>query len=52
MTIASAKKFLGELAKNMPDEEIQSLINTFNGIIEVGLRHFERKYKVKKYKQL
>jgi len=47
MTIESAREILGNISKKMSDREIQEIIDCFSGIIEVGLRHFERKYKLK-----
>ncbi len=46
MTIENARKLLGESVKKLKDEEIQEIIDCFSGIIEVGLLHFERKYKL------
>ena len=46
MTIDKARKILGETAKTLSNEEVQAIIDCFNALIEVGLRQFERKYKV------
>lgn len=46
MTVEKARDILGEFARNLSDPEIQAVIDSFNGIIEVGLRQFERKYNV------
>lgn len=46
MTVEKARKILGNSAKNLTNEEIQAIIDCFNGVIEVGLRQFEKRYKV------
>lgn len=46
MTIEKARKILGETAKTLSNDEVQAIIDCFNALIEVGLRQFERKYKV------
>ncbi len=46
MTIEKARKILGESAKTLTDEEVEEIIACFNALIEVGIRQFERKYKV------
>lgn len=46
MTTEKARKILGEYAKALSDQEIDDVIACFNALIEVGLRQFERKYKV------
>ena len=52
MTIQRARELLGEEVKNLSESEIQAIIDCFNGIIEVGLRQFERQYKVKSINKL
>ena len=47
MTIEKARKILGKTADTLSDVDIQAIIDNFCMIIEVGLRQFERKYKVK-----
>ncbi len=47
MTIEKAKKILGDFGKTLSDKDIEGIIICFNMVIEVGLRQFERKYKVK-----
>lgn len=44
MTIEKARSILKGYAKNLTDEEIQSIVDTFNAIIEVGFKQFERKH--------
>lgn len=46
MTVQVARNILGDYGKSLKDEHIQSIIDSFNGIIEVGLRQFEKCYKV------
>ena len=46
MTIEKARKILGKTADTLSDVDIQAIIDNFCMIIEVGLRQFERKYKV------
>ncbi len=46
MTIEKARKILGDYAKNLSDHEIEEIMACFNALIEVGIRQFERKYKV------
>lgn len=47
MIVDKARNILGDVAKNLSESEIQAIIDCFNGIIEVGLRQFERQYKIK-----
>lgn len=46
MTTEKARKLLGDYARNLSDQEVEDIIACFNALIEVGLRQFERKYKV------
>jgi hypothetical protein len=46
MTIPRARQILGEYAKDLKDSEIEQIITSFNGILEVGFRQFERKYQI------
>ncbi len=46
MTTEKARKLLGDYANNLSDQEVEDIISCFNALIEVGLRQFERKYKV------
>jgi len=46
MTTEKARKLLGDYAKSLSDQEVDDIIACFNALIEVGLRQFERKYKV------
>ena len=52
MTVDKARNILGDVAKNLSENEVQAIIDCFNGIIEVGLRQFERQYKVKSINKL
>lgn len=52
MTVDKARNILGDVAKNLSENEVQAIIDCFNGLIEVGLRQFERQYKVKSINKL
>ncbi|GEM_PF-4390340 len=42
MTVEQARGLLKNEATDMSDEQIQSIIDCFEGIIEVGFQQFER----------
>ena len=46
MTIEKARAILKDYAKTLTDQQIQSIIDTFNAIIEVGFKQFERKHSI------
>lgn len=46
MTIEKARKILGNFAQSLSNEEIQEIIDCFHGVIEAGIRQFERKHKM------
>lgn len=46
MTVEKAKNILGKYSQSLTDTEIQSIIDCFNGLIEVGLRQFERSQQI------
>ncbi len=47
MTIDMARSILDEHAKKLSNEEIQSIIDSFSSLIEVGFRQFERSQQVR-----
>lgn len=47
MTVQQARKILGEYAKRLSDNDIQGIIESFNSLIEVGFRQFERTQQVR-----
>lgn len=42
MTTEKARTILGKYAQVLSDKDVQLIIDTFNGLIEVGFRHFEK----------
>lgn len=42
MTVANARKILGHLAETMTNDQIQTIIDSFSGIIEIGFQLFEK----------
>lgn len=43
MTIQKAKILLGEIGKQLADEEVQLIIDSFHQLIEIGFQQFEDK---------
>jgi hypothetical protein len=41
MTISQSRAIIGETAIEYTDKDLQSIIDCFNGIIEVGMQQFD-----------